>query len=1099
MKINLKTLWTRTRRTLLIAALGIAPALSLGALTDLNDIPMAVSNQVTANFMIVLDNSQSMDAYMGGALQSGSDVNTRGNIGRSALKTLLGAYRTSFNWGLSTFDAPDPALRYTYVYYMGNDSSMVFTDDCVSGISVSNGNRPCVANTQPFTGGNYVTYDLSSDDPSILDALYYPLNVTSIWAKSPPGSQNGETDYKAWRYHTTGLTSWADSEFTSYLGLWQFTPTDAGFLPEYPDVTRQMYAPRGWGYISDVTGGGKIVETVQVDGTTHYNNLIAKLGTETADEGSAEIKNAALYTTLSGTLASVKNYFSGQTDWKSGAANTSPITASCQKNFALLVTDGLPTGNASGGLYTEAERTDTCSEWTGSVCTGTWTYGTASTDAMTAVTNLRTVPYTGCVNCSAFDVETYVLALGDTVANARAVAVMNEMASLGGTGTALFANDAATMDSAISSAINNAVSKTGAAAAVAVANANITTTTAAYQSSYNSGIWTGDLQSYHLDISTGVPLTDSPIWSPSAQGQLDVLAPTSRKIVTYTGTAGTNQGIQFQPTTAATATKLSAAQQTAISATDGAGVVDFIRGVRAGEMTTYRQRAHILGDIVDAEPVVVSAPSSNFNDTIDFGYSAFKTARASRASMVYQGANDGMMHVFNAASGAEEWAYIPTFVFSNLANLSSQNAFTHKYYVDSTPTVADVDFIATGGSASSAASNDWHTMLVGGLGKGGYGYYALDITETSPALESAAIGKVLWEFPNSATAGQVVANMGYSYGKPIITKIATHGWVVLVTSGYNNARTVTVGGTSYTGDGKGHLFVLNAKTGALISDITTGIGDTATPSGLSSISGYSDSADVNNYTIHVYGGDLLGNVWRFNMSDLTVVKLATLVDASSNVQPITTAPEIASIFEGNKSYRFIYVGTGKYLADTDVSTSGTQSMYGLIDDLTTTPTISPLRSNLQQQTLTLQGDNIHRTASSNTFVLTTGQKKLGWYIDLPQSRERISTDPQLAFGAIVFTSNVPSDVSCIPGGSSWFNILDYRTGGSLVSSSLPFASISLGDALASRPVLIRLPSGELRALIRKSDDDTVTQDVPVPPSSPNVRRVSWRELPDTQK
>jgi type IV pilus assembly protein PilY1 len=64
---------------------------------------------------------------------------------------------------------------------------------------------------------------------------------------------------------------------------------------------------------------------------------------------------------------------------------------------------------------------------------------------------------------------------------------------------------------------------------------------------------------------------------------------------------------------------------------------------------------------------------------------------------------------------------------------------------------------------------------------------------------------------------------------------------------------------------------------------------------------------------------------------------------------------------------------------------------------------------------------------------------------------------------------------------------------------LAWSSKYLGDALASRPVLVQLPGGELRALIRLSSDTTIAEGVPAPLASPKVRRVSWRELPDTSK
>ena len=123
---------------------------------------------------------------------------------------------------------------------------------------------------------------------------------------------------------------------------------------------------------------------------------------------------------------------------------------------------------------------------------------------------------------------------------------------------------------------------------------------------------------------------------------------------------------------------------------------------------------------------------------------------------------------------------------------------------------------------------------------------------------------------------------------------------------------------------------------------------------------------------------------------------------------MTTAPELATIFEDNATYRFVYIGTGRYLGDGDVTSTATQTMYGLIDDLSATPLIDPLRAKLKKQTLSVMADPKYRSASDEKFDLSGATKKRGWYVDLPAAGERISTDPQLAFGALVFTSNIPS-------------------------------------------------------------------------------------------
>lgn len=654
------------------------------------------------------------------------------------------------------------------------------------------------------------------------------------------------------------------------------------------------------------------------------------------------------------------------------------------------------------------------------------------------------------------------------------------------------AADPITFATALTDALQDITAREGASAAVAVANANLVSgDSVLYASGYNSGTWTGELSAYDLDPATAVAAT-TPTWT--SQTQLDALASTSRKIASYTGTAGTGQGIQFQPTGAASATKLSSAQQTLLntpSQTDGADVVAWLRGDRSLEGTTYRARAHVLGDIINAEPVLVREPRSNL---LDAGYAAFKTANASRGKVLFQGANDGMLHAFKAVNpngGSELWAYVPNLFMSSLNLLSRKNGFAHRFYVDSTPTVDDADFNTTVGASGSP---DWRTILVGGLGKGGRGYYALDVTTTDATDEAAAAAKVLWEFPNSATSSTDKNNIGYSFGKPIIVKTPYYGWVALVTSGYNN-------GTDTGGDGQGYLFVLNARTGEVIRAISTGVGTAADPSGLAHIQAYIENADLDMTSSLIYGGDLKGNVWRFDLSassssSWNVKKIATLVDSSGNYQPISTIPNLAKISYGGSYKRLVYVGTGLYLGDSDVPGTGganthasqTQTMYALVDDLTSTPTISPLRSNLVQQTVTTSG--VFTTQEVDYAV------KKGWYIDLPTTGERINTEPALGYSALIFTTNVPNADPCIPGGSSYLYAMDYAYIKGQSSTFITASRLSLGNVLASRPVLVRTTTGDIKAIVRLSDASTTTKDAPKPSLTVKTRRITWRELPE---
>lgn len=1056
---------------------GIGP--TYAASTDIANVPMAVSNLVTPNVLVIYDNSQSMDAFMGGTLVSGNDPTTRGNIGRGVMRNAIGTYRTTFNWGLMTYEmSSSPSLLNTHAYFMGTDTGMIFTNDCkdtggasisttatippTTGKSASNGNRRCLPNPQPAFGANYITFDVSGDDSNILDVLYSGVSLTNnIWALS---SAANSSNYNLWFNRIGG--GWTAGDFNNFWFNGSFSPTDAGYLPASPTVTRQVYIPRGWGYNANISGNGILNEPVQSDSTTHYNTLQSLLGNET-NGATGEVKNGAVFTPLRGSLMRAKDYYS-----TSLSGNATPVLYKCQQNFVMLVTDGLPTGDINGNLYSATDRTNTCM-WntTTNTCTA-GAFGVAANDAINAASALRTTSVTGLSSTKPdgtgsvtgkFDVQTYVVALGDTVANASALSVMNSMAYNGGTDKAIAANDAASFQNAITAISDDITAKVSSGAAVAVANAHVTSTdNASYASSYNSGTWTGDLNSNAIDITTGAPTATS-LWSAgSASTQLDLRTSASRFVVTSVDTSGSIGGVQFQPTSASTATKLSTAQQTLLnstSLTDGEAVLAYLRGDRSGEPATYRARAHVLGDIINGEPVLVREPMAGYADT---GYATFATAQAARTRMLYQGANDGMLHAFNAATGAEAWAYVPNILLGNLNNLSKKTGFTHQYYVDGTPVAGDVDFNNIDGVT---VGGDWRTILMGGLGKGGRGFYALDVTTPNAADESTVRSKVLWEFPNSITnsvaRSAAIKNVGYSYAKPVIVKTTAKGWVALVTSGYNNGT----GDTS--GDGLGHLYVINPKTGDLIKDISTP-GCSATPAtspcGLAQISA---SVDGNNAVDYVYGGDLFGNLWRFDLTNASagswsVSKFATLKDSGGTTQPITTAPRMTF----NAGVRMVVVGTGQYLGNTDIpgssgantSSSQTQTMYGLKDTLAALS--DPLRTSLVQQTITTSGST--RAFSNNTVDLSV---RSGWYVDLPTTGERVSTQPAVYLNNLVFTSNIPSSVKCDPGGSSWLYQLNTKTGSLAQYAQGTNSGIYVGNVLSSAPIIFQLPSGKYVTIV----------------------------------
>lgn len=468
----------------------------------------------------------------------------------------------------------------------------------------------------------------------------------------------------------------------------------------------------------------------------------------------------------------------------------------------------------------------------------------------------------------------------------------------------------------------------------------------------------------------------------------------------------------------------------------GSGIVEFLRGQQgledrssnAADNRIFRIRETTLGDITESQPAFISKPVFNYTDS---GYEAFKTEQSGRAGRIYVGANDGMLHAFNSANGQEVWAFVPTPVIPKMWKLADRDyATNHVNLVNGDPTIAEVCVATPAVCAATATKSSWRTVLVGGLSGGGRGYYALDITNPNTP-------QLLWEF-----TARTQPNLGYTFGTPVITKLANGRWVALLTSGYNNGTKDNDGTTVYgsaqdklnqqPGDGRGHLYVVDIQTGVEIKHFSTGEGTTDTPSGLGQISAFADDVSKNNLAKYVYSGDLLGNLWRFDLdaaTNTTPFKLATLVGpAPGNLaQPITTAPQLGVI---NKK-RVVFVGTGKYLELSDLNpTTEKQTLYAIKDDNLLSSLGNP-RSSLKPQVITT--DNDTRTA---TNVPVNFDTDLGWRVDFPDAGERMNIEPLLVNGVLLAPTVVPQSTSCSPGGYRWFNYFNYRTGSSVIASGV---------------------------------------------------------------
>ena len=1040
---------------LALSLLGLQ-ALDAGAI-DLAQTPLFLSPPINPNVLVMLDNSQSMDATMGGKGLSGASPETRSNVARNVLRDIIASYRYSFNWGLGSFEIAGTPARYnTFGYYLGNASTMVYTNTCndiVDGVGVSDvtgphsvvvggvrttvvGPLPCIVNPEPANGYAFITYDRSGDDADVNDVTYMADFAPPLPPTFPQlygiGRPDGGSTYAAFGERAIDPrlsgTGWGTRDFQRFIGALTFLGTDSGWVANATESPQRLWTARGWGYNNDITGAGLVNEAIVSSQTTtvdeaaaeaaHFGRIGALLAPEDESPGSPSLKNAARSTPLAGSVATSRRYFEG-----TGFA--SPISAACQRNFVVLATDGNPTGRKDGTPYSPSEWVNTYNPET-----QLWTYGPAIVDVLDEITALRSATKDG----QSYDIQTYVIGMGDTVVNPSSVAALNEMARQGGTRSAFLASSAAALNSAFQAVASDIQAKTSAASSVGVSSGSWQTGTALYQAKFSSADWSGDLLA--IAVQSDGTLSSTPSWSAAAQLATQHWD-TGRAIFTYRepSLARPGRGVALRwpaDPTDPRAHELTLGQVLRLNR-DANGVVDglgesrlrYLRGDSTQEARNcsacdvkFRNRpATVLGDIVDSSPVYVGAPSaSHYDDFESAPYGAFAATWQARTPYLYVGANDGMLHAFDAATGAEKFAYVPNLVFNSLSALTSI-PFNHRFNVDGTPVVADVFY-----------ADSWHSLLVSGLRGGGRGLFALDVTDPSRFTEDDAGSVVRWEFTDT--------DMGNVFTPPMIVKTNNGRWSVISGNGYNEV-----------GDNKAVLFVIDAETGELVRKIEVGVG---IGNGL----GGPAAVDINGDGLVdvVYAGDLDGKMWKFDIGAaspadwLVAFNGGALFDAGSS-RPITSRPDVTRSPKGGY---FVTFGTGRYLSWSDPGRTARQTAYGIWDR-----GASVIESQLQTQVIeevtVTEGGDTYRTSSHRVGAPTDAAigideptisrdsyygSKRGWMIDLPSTGERIVIDARIRGGRVIFTSTIPNNTDiCTYGGSGWVLEFDVFTGNRLDSAT----------------------------------------------------------------
>lgn len=495
-----------------------------------------------------------------------------------------------------------------------------------------------------------------------------------------------------------------------------------------------------------------------------------------------------------------------------------------------------------------------------------------------------------------------------------------------------------------------------------------------YQGTYHSDGWWGEIEALKIN-SDGSVNKDDPKWKASE----GIPAPGARTIISFDGSSSINF----------TYDELSPAQITLLG-NNGHDVENLVNYLRGAQISGFRVRNNPIGDIVHSAPFYYK---SGANDGV-----------------VYIGANDGMLHAVSAATGDEVFCYVPNMVYDHLSDLAVPG-YSHKYYVDATPTAAVVN------------GTD---ILVCGLGQGGKGYFGINVTD--PASPAA-----LWEYTGDD-------DLGYTFSEANIIKTEKEGRVVMFGNGYDSVSETAA------------LYFLDPEDGSLIKKLDTeitGCNGLSTPSAV--------DVDTDGYMDFVYAGDLLGNLWKFDIrgdvanwkiyyNDGSSQPLVTVQNANGDIQPITAAPEVMldcakSDFAGQGAGLMVIFATGRYLNVDDFDNDTVQSFYGVWDwgdiwektdnydvaktkylgDLNTDRSLSNVTASLQEQTMTvIDGDWV--MISNNPVNWYDPEENtgahMGWFMDLSPGERGVRDPKILKAGALELISITPSDSPCEAGGSS---------------------------------------------------------------------------------
>jgi type IV pilus assembly protein PilY1 len=746
--------------------------------------------------------------------------------------------------------------------------------------------------------------------------------------------------------------------------------------------------------------------------------------------------------------------------------STSPITQSCQKTFIIFLTDGESNYDSDWNIVT-----DVIGDYDGDNDPEDCKKGDTGCDAGGRVEYFDDVAKYLYENDMRSDLPemqniiTYVIGFGFDAGNVPAF--LEDAADNGGGQFFLAQNDTTELTNAMQSAIQDIMAKISSGTAVTTITTSSSTDDYLFRAKFLPGSsWRGYLERFTMPYDD----TDPADWEAGALLNSRILSKThaDRKIYTPLLADFINK-IEFKGDLTVNSHM---SLQWGVDTTETLDIINYIRGDTTYDGGKYRDRNNwLLGDIVYSTPVSVGPPKAWYFDhpyksepPEYASYPAFKSDHSNRKTMIYVGANDGMLHAFDSDTGQEDWAFIPYNLHAKLKDLTVEDC--HKYYVDLTVKVSDV------WDENESPSGKWKTVLIGGNRFGGEEYFALDVTD--PAHDQF---KVMWDeipFP-----GMLSSNM------PAVGKVKAHGgaiddWVAIITSGYHDS------------DQKGRIGAFHISDGSPLGIWVDNKFEDETKAKSVDSPYYSMTppaafdSDMDGYLDLIYAGDTEGSLWKFYYSyQSDIWKKVELFNTGG--QPITAPPAIAFDADGNLR---IYFGTGAYLEESDKDNNtrnafyclvdkkqypgnandghytGTDSLTGMLQDLTTVITKYQFENDLDVSSQTKATDK-------------------GWYIqlDIPSAypAERVLGKALVVSGVVFFTSFVPNQDVCGYGGDARLYAIDYVYGvvDDLVLEEMAATErhIDIGTGIPSEPVFYFDPKKKKASvLVQKSSSEIIKKD-----------------------